>query len=185
MPKELRAKILIDCEETIELDYSGLHVKLLYAQRGEVAPEDPYKIDKQLFPGVTDRGEQRRYAKILLLTAINAPDRAKAYAGFRKKLHDEGDTLRMISNNEIEHALDEILKLNRAISNDVCSNKGLSLMKVDSEVTAYIIDHLTDRNIPVLTIHDSYIVKRQHENDLRNVMSKAMYDLVGVGISFK
>ncbi|NDW60120.1 hypothetical protein G0P98_27020, partial [Yangia sp. PrR004] len=42
-PSRLRSHILIDGKRTVEVDYSGLHAAMLYAQYGQPIPDDPYE----------------------------------------------------------------------------------------------------------------------------------------------
>ena len=45
LPKPWRAKLTINGEEVVELDYSALHPAMLYAERGLPLAGDPYCID--------------------------------------------------------------------------------------------------------------------------------------------
>ena len=42
-PSRLRPYILINGKRTVEVDYSGLHAAMLYAQDGQPIPDDPYE----------------------------------------------------------------------------------------------------------------------------------------------
>lgn len=42
-PSPLRPYVLIDGKRTVEVDYSGLHAAMLYAQVGQPIPNDPYE----------------------------------------------------------------------------------------------------------------------------------------------
>jgi hypothetical protein len=57
-----RDRIFINGEPTTEVDYRGLHIRLLYQEAGKAMPADPYDID----------GWPRKQAKLALLIAINA-----------------------------------------------------------------------------------------------------------------
>jgi hypothetical protein len=57
-----RDRIFINGEPTTEVDYRGLHIRLLYQEAGKPMPADPYDID----------GLPRKQAKLALLIAINA-----------------------------------------------------------------------------------------------------------------
>ena len=46
-------------------------------------------------------------------------------------------------------------------------------MKIDAEIAEYIINHFTDRGTPVLAIHDSFLINRIYEGDLKRVMQTA------------
>ena len=51
-------------------------------------------------------------------------------------------------------------------------------MHMDGRITAKVIKHLTNKNIPILSIHDSYITQNQHTGELRKVMNKVVTDEV-------
>ena len=46
-------------------------------------------------------------------------------------------------------------------------------MKIDAEIAEYIINHFTDKGTPVLAIHDSFLINRIYEDDLKTVMQTA------------
>ena len=46
-------------------------------------------------------------------------------------------------------------------------------MHIDAQIAEYIINHFTDQGIPVLAIHDSFLIDRIIEGDLRSVMQTA------------
>ena len=52
-------------------------------------------------------------------------------------------------------------------------------MNYDSKVAAFILKKLTNLNIPVLSIHDSFIVQRSHLETLKQVMEEA-YDYLSI-----
>lgn len=54
IPKYLRKYIVINGNKTIELDYSGFHIRLLYHLIGEEYQDDPYRklIDKETSPKI-------------------------------------------------------------------------------------------------------------------------------------
>ena len=52
-------------------------------------------------------------------------------------------------------------------------------MRIDSDITEEIIRIMTDKGIPVLTVHDSYIVERHRFSDLRAAMTMAAIRVAG------
>ena len=60
------------------------------------------------------------------------------------------------------------------------ADKGVELMKVDGRITAKVINHFTKKNIPVLSIHDSYVIQSQYTGELRTVMRKAVAEELDV-----
>ena len=47
-------------------------------------------------------------------------------------------------------------------------------MHMDGRITAKVIKHFTNKNIPILSIHDSYITQNQYTSELRKVMNKVV-----------
>ena len=72
----------MDRWRTSEVDYSGLHIVILYAQEGinrwAEINEDPYHLH-----GINNI-DLRAAAKLLLLTAINAEDEATSFRAFEE-----------------------------------------------------------------------------------------------------
>lgn len=50
---------------------------------------------------------------------------------------------------------------------------GIKLQNTDSKISEYIIKRMTNKSIPVLNIHDSFIVERKQQQQLKQVMTKA------------
>ena len=49
--------------------------------------------------------------------------------------------------------------------------------EIDAEIAEYIINHFTDRGTPVLAIHDSFLINRIYEGDLKTVMQTACREI--------
>lgn len=168
---ELRGHIFINGNPTVEVDFKSMHVALLNAQLNAEVVFDPYKVNDDLFPEL-DRKVVRGWCKSLVLTAINAKDRSSAYAAFRGDA-ETGSIEKKLKNAQLEKLLEAFIQRNPHLQNYLCSDQGILLMNKDSLIAAEIIDTLTAKNIPVLTIHDSFIVQRHHFAQLRMAMVMA------------
>jgi len=161
-PKQLRKYIVLDGEPTIELDFSSIHILLLYAHLGENFLDegtDAYTIEGHDF---------RDAMKIIIMSAINAkPDEKKD--GDTKAVSAAWKTLIMKCNKErIAHGInshDELYTLlevmkerHKPISRFLSSGKGIELMKQDSDIAIALIKWHTKIGVPILTVHDSFIV---------------------------
>ena len=51
---------------------------------------------------------------------------------------------------------------------------GVKLLAMDGRITAKVINHFTNKGIPVLTVHDSYLVDTEYQKELNEVMNKAI-----------
>ena len=172
--EDTHSRIYIDHHDTIEVDFKALHVNLIYAKYLN-APlptgQDPYELDI-LFPFCADHESQRACVKKLVLQAINASSLEKAYGAFRNE-SKAGSSDKRLTNKELGLLIDRFLWLRPELKPYLGTGMGLKLMYLDGQITAHIINHLTNQGIPLLTVHDSYIVKRQDYSALQQAMALA------------
>jgi hypothetical protein len=164
IPGHMRGFIHINGEPVVELDYDALHVAMLYHLRGiDINLEqDPYEM--------IEGPEDRAIKKTALLTAINAPSDTKAIRGIRKKLVDDGIKGETLTDKSLKNLLGRAKLAHPAIASDIGSGKGILLQNIDSKIADAILTSFMAENIPALPVHDSFIVPRQHEDRLRELM---------------
>lgn len=172
---EYRQHILIEDEPVIEVDYSGLHPSLLAAEEGEGFRG--YQINDQILPAL-NLEQQRKAIKLLVLTAINAKSRAEAFRAFNSssKLY--------LKDKELEELLEAFISVNPFLRDHLFSDKGIRLMYVDSEITRYIINEFVKMDIPILSVHDSYLIQHKQIINLKNIMNEATKAVVGKQLKF-
>ena len=180
-PKEQRTRICFNGFVTQEVDFSGLHIVLLYAQKGidywATIGEDPYLVD---WPkGVDQSIDKRAAVKRLFLVAINAKDEKATFKGFRSQC-DKGTPEKRLKDKELEEVLASIKAKHKPIADKIASGAGIDLMYLDSQITERIIKFFTEREIPMLSIHDSYVVPFGHDNALMREMQAAFFALTNV-----
>ena len=168
--EDWRKQIYINDESTIEQDYSGLHINLLYGLEGLEPQQDPYVLENLL--GFTD-DEQRKIVKGIALMGINAQSPKKAFSAFRQD-QETGSAAKSLKDKQLQRLLDAFKEKHPEIADSICTDKGVELMRVDGRITAKVINHFTNKNIPILSIHDSYIIQNQHSGQLIKVMNKAV-----------
>ena len=181
-PKEWRKEIAFDGVRAVELDYSGLHIVILYAQLGinywKDIGEDPYQVDKvQAFDLEID---MRSAAKLLLLTAINADSEKTAFHAFRYQ-SKTGSAQKRMKDKELAMLLDHLKKKHSAISHKIASGAGIGLMYVDSQITERLIKRFTyHHKCPMLSVHDSYLVPFGYDRILHEEMCNAFCEVTGM-----
>ena len=166
---------------TAELDYSGLHIVILYAQEGinywDEVNEDPYHLGINDFDPEIDL---RKAAKLLLLTAINADDEIKAFRAFRRQSAKDTPEKRL-KNKQLQQLLDALRRKHEPIADRFASGAGIDLMYVDSQITEKLVERFTYHyQCPILTIHDSYIVPFGYDRFLKKEMIDAFEEVSGV-----
>ena len=175
-----RKDIFIDGEPTIEVDYKAIHVALIYAVRvKEHWPygADPYDLGFQLSESVS-LSVQRKRVKALVLAAINARTRMSAFNAFRYDA-PAGSQEKRLKNVELHKILDAFIERHPKLAPYIASDQGIELMRVDGDIVEEVLRLLTDKAIPVLTVHDSFIVQRKHIGDLKAAMSMASIRVAG------
>lgn len=182
IPSFYRSKIYINDEPTIEDDYKSLHPILLYAKKGldynKLNRGDAYDIN---IPQMNSKDDSRKLVKSLMLIAINAKDEPSTFRALKNELQDQLPNY-SFNFKELRSILNKIKEKHIEIADDFCSGKGLLLMNIDGQITEYIINKFTQNNIPVLCIHDSFIVSYKHDNYLRKIMTEAIFNISQVDL---
>ena len=158
-----RDQLTINGQPTVEVDYRGLHIRLLYQEAGKPMPDDPYDID----------GWPRDQAKLALLIAINARSHASAVRALADALRGEASIA------DLFVTADRLLKAAKARHPDIAwalaSDAGVRLMRKDSELCERImLETVRAVGIVPLAVHDSFIVPTAHEGRLRETMEAAI-----------
>ncbi len=181
-PKKYRMRIVFDNVLTAEIDFSGLHIIILYAQQGvdywlEVN-RDPYILPN--LAGINPQIDMRSVAKSLLLVAINSNDEDQTYRAFRRQAKS-GSREKKLTDSQLSAILVGLKQLHEPIADSFASGAGINLMYVDSQITAKIIERFTYHyKCPILTIHDSYIVPFGYDYILKEEMQKAFEAVTGM-----
>ena len=75
---------------------------------------------------------------------------------------------------QLTKILDAFCSNNQPIAHYLCNDMGVKLMAMDGRITAKVINHFTNKGIPVLTVHDSYLIDIEYQKELHEVMSDAI-----------
>lgn len=167
IPSEARPLITINGKPTVELDFSNLHPAILYAERGLEPPDDAYT---NILPELP-----RKIAKI----AFNAMLSAK------KPLQRQPSSLKLSEYNvRWQGVVEGILERHHKIADAFFSNAGSRLQRLDSDLAERVMLSFADyaAPVPVLPVHDSFIVHHGYENELREYMSQHFADMFGMEI---
>ena len=184
-----RENILIDDRETIEIDYKSLHPVLAYAKKGidfwkgVNVTKYSYFNDAYDVPttGLKDKEDSRAVVKLLFLTALNAKNEKECFESFRDEWDYENHPYTgLFSDTFLKELLDSIRDRHYQIDEMFCSGIGLNLKKWDSDIVEYIVSDFTERNIPILCIHDSFVIWKEQLDLLVNNMNTAIKWVTGI-----
>ena len=157
LPRPERYSVTIDGEPAAEIDFKSLHPRLLWAEKGLDAPEDCYAI----------KCAPRGAAKKLLLVAFNCKSRSAAISAARRAAVKDGMDITGINWSD---ALDELMELHAPIKDGFFSCCWGPLQYSESCIMLDVIEHFTNKGIVCLGVHDSAIVQKRYENELKEVM---------------
>jgi hypothetical protein len=194
--KKERQEFTINGDRTTELDFSGFHPRLLYAKEGIQFPVngDPYSV-------IINDPQCRDLLKIALLSLMNAGGKwiEYEYDHYKTGKHVEvkwwmtpeqqpvgvinhelkndpvlRKRLEKIGITEASQIIDAFREAHKPIAHYFCNGKdnGLRIMNQDATIALAIVKHFTSKNIPILAIHDSFIVQAKHRNQLRETMQR-------------
>jgi len=147
-------------------------VNLLYGLKGIQPPLEDHYVVEHLLKDFTVN-DQRKIVKGVVLNAINSKSIKSALTAFRQQ-QETGSREKSLKDKQLILLLDAFRKKHPNIQEALCSDKGVELMHIDGRITAKVIEHFTKKNIPILSVHDSYITQNQHSGELREVMNKVV-----------
>ncbi len=173
IPSDWRSEIRIGDTPISELDYSGLHIIILYAMEGidywSARKSDPYTIT-----GFESSERMRSIFKQVLLVLLNTTNKTSAVKAMRWEVNQNQDEYRWVTEEGLDFNIivDEFLAMHAPIAKHFYSNIGVKLQNLDSIIATKIINQLTKEDIPVLCIHDSYVVTGDQVVHLMELMDE-------------
>ncbi len=122
-----RHRLTLNGQPTVEVDFAGMHIAMLYEEVGKAMPADPYDLHD--WP--------RHQAKLALLIIINAPTHTSAVRALADALRLEGGTGNPF---KAAQALVTAVKAKHPdIAHAFGSDAGIRLMRRDSEIAERIM----------------------------------------------
>ena len=168
-----RGTILINGQKTVELDYSSLHITMLYAKENATMPDAPYDMLSRAM---------RALVKVATLILINANSDKEAVGALRKQKNELEKQFDLSEKNQnlldcfnkctcsLEEVVSRIKSAHSPISKYFGSGVGLQLQNEDSLMALEIVHYFAQKGLACLPVHDSFIVQKQYENELRQIM---------------
>lgn len=176
----IRKNILINGHKTIELDYGSLNIHLLYSELGMNYYENKDKeSDPYILTGI-DKSE-REVNKAIINIALNHTNPKTVSFAVKKNLEEENlkrdntgekNLLNIPKGKEIQRRIEIFKKDHAPLVKFLNTGVSLRLQFKDSCIAEDIISEFVNRDIPILTIHDSFIVQHWHKGLLYKLMDQ-------------
>jgi len=169
IPSKHRPHIRIDGKKTIEVDYSGMCLRILYAiaEQEMSLQDDPYDIGLESWDG---RGDKRRsHIKKIINALINDEDDVFVIPKKALKLL-----------NVTEEQFNSLLtRKHPLIAEQLNSGVGLKAQYIDSQIAEAVMLELMKEDIVVLPVHDSFIVPAGYQSALEASMNYHFNQITG------
>jgi hypothetical protein len=162
-----RRQFTINGHETIEHDYPGIHIRLLYQEAGKEMRGDPYDFGP------------RKQAKLAVLIGINARSTPRAIRALADALRGKPGI------NDPYAAAKKLLMAAKARHPDIAhafgSDAGVRLMQKDAEIAERVMmEMVRETGIVPLAVHDSFIVPASQAERLMETMDRALNDTASI-----
>ena len=181
VPREYRHYIRLNDKDVVELDFSGLHINMLYAIAGKPMPEgDVYHLD-----GYSNNDIFRTFVKTMLQAMVNAATRDKARQALHKSVRKEKELdlpaeILSTGKKDIYPVMDAFEMKHKPIEEFFCTGKGIDLQYLDSQMAEKVMLHFSKMGYAILPLHDSFIIHHALERELRESMETAFKDMFGL-----
>lgn len=185
-----RQTLTIDGKPTVELDFACLHPAMLYNMEGLPLEGDAYS----LYPNQSD--VVRGGIKTAFNALLNAHNDASALKASNLELSDRDKNGRMKPCEELLDArllreefdrrklkftniLQDLKSKHNSIGRYFGLGYGLKLQNKDVELVYAVCRHFCERKIPILPVHDSFIVQAEYGAELRATMRDVYFGMFG------
>jgi hypothetical protein len=162
LPKRVREKLLIRGEPVIEVDYKTCHPRLLCALAGIDLPFYDDAFDYyDLLSSVS-----REHVKPAFSILLNARSESAAAMALAEDL--------AITVADAQRLISDVRRVLPGLQQSWRPGIGLHLQFRDSQICCRVQRMLRRIDVPVLSVHDSFLVAQRYESVLRQVMEDAM-----------
>ena len=168
IPKEYRSMIIINGSRTVEADFSSLHPAIIYAKKGLEPPVDAYgNILPDLPRGVA---KQAFFAMVNAHKFMQSQPRGMKLSTYGYKWAD---------------VVEAMVQRHETIKDAFFSGTGGHLQRLDSELAERVMLSFIAYPSPVaiLPMHDSFIIHRGYEAELKEFMELHFAKMFGQTIN--
>ena len=210
LSEEWRKHIRINNNPVIEIDYSGIHIILLYGLKKldywRKHKTDPYTLDKKTMeqeqPEIKndeDKLKFRELVKEVILVSLNSKDETSTcksiiisitnevdeegnnkFEWFRNNYsqYDKKKDKNVLGHNVIGKLISHIKEKHIDIKEYFNSKQGSWVQNLGFLIAEQIINYYSMKGIPVLCVHESFIIDSNYIWDLEQRMKWVMIDFL-------
>lgn len=181
-PRDLRKYIRIDRQPTAEIDFAGMHPRILAAEKGVALNEDPFSLNRLVAPEV-NWALQRKLVQAFVQTALNAADPKQAYSAFRYSFSRAFDLSLTRALFDALHR--EFVETYPGLEDSLFSDQGIRLMGLDGQIASSLVASHVLFEMPILVVQNSFIVPIDNVKFLEDAMTQATQSVLGAPLVFR
>lgn len=151
MPNELRFFMHVNNSPVVEYDYGALHARMLYHKEKIDYRDDPYEV-------LCESKEERKMYKLVQLVSINSETEKDAVKALRNEFRKKG-IRHGINDKDLYPLVEKFKKVHKPIAKYLTSGVGVELQNIDSKITERLLNSFVKEEIPILPVHDSFVVQ--------------------------
>ena len=175
IPSEYRPLISLNGDYVVELDYSTIHMHLLYALSKATYPLEDHYVFGRLTKDFRSQTKKMMNILINAKSQDSAIKAAKDQELFKAGLPEGIDA--------IEAYVEEIYSYHDAIQKYFGTGYGVHLQFLDSQIALRVMQRMYPE--PCLPVHDSFVVRSRQEKKLNKVMNEEFTAVTGVKAGIK
>jgi len=160
-----RQLIKIDNSPVIELDFQSLHPTMLYALKGIQLEGDAYKLEGY-------SSEIRDFLKTVMIVRINTRSNEHAIKAIQGLINQK-ELIKPSEVNSLKKLIQAFMEKHSPIRDLFDNATGLKLQRLDSDICEAVLMEFYEKDIPVLSVHDSFIIGKNYESELLQAMERA------------
>ena len=88
-----------------------------------------------------------------------------------------------MTNEELSFLLDVFTAQHPHLKDLVCADQGIRLMNVDARIAERVHQHFTAKGVPILSVHDSFIIDYTRVGEMKQVMGEASKAVTGLKLA--
>jgi hypothetical protein len=176
IPGDYRVHITINSKRIAQLDYSGMHFAIMYADMGiDIPMDDPYALAGY---GGHLRGEIKTAFNVI----VNCTNRKQAIGTIDTRIGN-GELSGELGGGE--RLLQAFAETHPLIEHKIASGEGVRAQFTDSRIAEKILLKGIDIDLCILPIHDGFITTAGDEFVLETLMNRAFQEVTGHNAKIK
>ena len=172
-PKDLRPHVTINGRPTVELDYSGCMIRMLYHERGIDYRADPYELEA-MDACERENGLPSDYFREAVKQMAQALINGEEGKRNEQIQLEPGQTFKPYFTRK--EVMGVLRAKHEAIADAFETGAGVRLQRIESDIALKIVSNLMAAGVTALPIHDSFIVVVDEKETLQNEMDSRYLD---------